>query len=345
VWQWAIPVRAAVAIGPSWTVDASAAYADSRVTLGARDTSLNTTHYDLSGLTDVRFRATGHLVGDNVVLTFGVNAPTGATSLPPSQLSALRVVSAPALALGVPILGLGPGGTAGLVLARQIAGWAWGVGGTYEIRGAYTPVSEVAGLGTPNFSPGDVMHFSAGTDGLIGQSGMSIMASIDLFGTNRLTTPPTTFAGTPTPGLGVDTKLGPIITASWQLRLPPSGLRDLTLYAVERYRTDYTSDGVTVPRSSGHYVDAGISGAIPTTLNSSIQTAIFVRYQTGLAADSGLAEAGTRAAGARLGFADRITPTLYLTPFVRAEFGTLWTGADTRSAHAFTGGIALTERF
>jgi len=343
--QWSIPVRAAVAIGPTWMIDATAAYANTHVSLGARDTSLNTTHYDVSGLTDVRVRATGHLVGDNVVVTFGVNAPTGETSLRPAQLDALRVASAPALAFGVPILGLGPAGTAGLVLARQIAGWAWGIGGTFEYRGSYTPVSEVAGLGAPNFSPADVVHLSAGTDGLIGQSAMSLTASLDLFGTNRLTTAPTSVGGTPIPGLAVGTRLGPIVTASWQLRLPPSGIRDLTLFAVERYRTNYTSEGVTVPRSSGHYIDAGVAGAIPTTLNTALETALFFRYQTGLASDSGVATAGTRAAGIRLGFADHISRTLALTPFVRGELGNLSTAGYTRPAYGFSGGVALTQRF
>jgi hypothetical protein len=343
--EWSIPVTATVPIGSAWTIDAAAAYSDAHVSLAGRDTALNTSHYDLTGLSDVRIRATGHIVGDNVVVTFGVNAPSGATSLSPNQLNALRVVSAPALAFPTPAFGLGPSGTAGVVLAREIAGWAWGVGGTYELRGSYTPVGNVEGLGVPNFSPSNIVHLSAGTEGLIGQSLMSISAGVDFFGSNQLTTPATTFAGQPVPGLAVGTQLGPIFAFSWQLHLAQRAFRDLAFYATDRYRTDYKSESVDVTGSSGHYVDAGVTGAIPASPNTDVESAVYVRYQTGLTSTPEIATAGTRAAGVRLGLGQRIGGHLRLGPFVRGEIGNLWTGGVTASGHALTAGVALTGQF
>jgi hypothetical protein len=343
--EWSIPVTATVPIGSAWRIDAAAAYSDAHVSLVGRDTALNTSHYDLTGLSDVRIRATGHLVGDNVVVTFGVNAPSGATSLTPGQLNALRVVAAPALAFPTPAFGLGPSGTAGVVLAREIAGWAWGVGGTYELRTSYTPVGDVEGLGVPNFSPSNIVHLSAGTEGLIGQSAMAISAGVDFFGLNHLTTPATTFAGQPVPGLAVGTQLGPIFTFSWQLQLAARAFRDLTLYAVERYRTDYKSESVDIAGSSGHYVDAGVSGAIPTSPATDVESAVYVRYQTGLTSTPEIATAGTRAAGIRLGLGQRLGAHLRIGPFLRGEIGNLSTGGVTASAHSLTAGLALTDRF
>jgi outer membrane receptor protein involved in Fe transport len=49
----------------------------------------------LSGLTDVKIRMSGPLVGDRLLLIGGVNLPTGTTRLSADQLNVLQVVGAP----------------------------------------------------------------------------------------------------------------------------------------------------------------------------------------------------------------------------------------------------------
>ena len=134
VTQWSLPITVAVPVGQRWSVDLTRAYATSDISLSEQDPVTGTSSYSLSGLSDLRIRATGHLVGDNVLVTAGINLPTGKTELDEEELSALRVVGAPALSLQVPVLGVGAGGTLGLVLARQFGQWATALGTSYEMR-------------------------------------------------------------------------------------------------------------------------------------------------------------------------------------------------------------------
>src|SRR5918992_681898 len=46
--------------------------------------------------------------------------------------------------------------------------WAWAAGLSYEVRGRFAPVAALsAGLPSPDFDPGDALHFSLATDGLL----------------------------------------------------------------------------------------------------------------------------------------------------------------------------------
>src|SRR5262249_40268568 len=108
--QFALPVNAAVRAG-RLELAAGASYAVSRVGL-ADGRSL-----DLSGFTDLRLRGVFHVVGDNLLLTFGLTAPTGTSRLAGGEVDALGVIGATSLGFAVPALGSGFGGTAGAVVA------------------------------------------------------------------------------------------------------------------------------------------------------------------------------------------------------------------------------------
>ena len=90
--QWSIPVSVVVPAGSRLSFDLTTAYASSDVRISGTDPVTQTDGYTLKGISDVRIRATGHIVGDNVLLTAGINLPTGETELNPEELSALRVV-------------------------------------------------------------------------------------------------------------------------------------------------------------------------------------------------------------------------------------------------------------
>ena len=336
--QWSTPVSVSAVIGRGWSLDLSAAYVNGTVTLASRDTVLRTERYTLAGLTDVRVRATGRLVGDAVLVTLGANIPTGETSLDARELSALRVLAAPALGFQAPALGTGPGGTAGLVLARPIGSWAWALAVAYEMRGTYAPVAAfTAGASEPDFDPGDAMHVSLGADGLLGAHGMTLGVSADFYTDDELTS-----------GEGATTtataKLGPIVTAEWQLRLATHRFRELALYAVARTRAKFERAGEPVPGSSGQFYDGGVRSVLPLSRRSALVATLDGRYHTGLSVDRTLATAAVAAGGLTLGWAHDLGDTYSLQPFVRGQLGTLDSGGARADMRGVSGGVSLTMR-
>ena len=338
--QWSLPLGVVVPIGERWTVDVSGAYASGDVELAAPDTALGVDGYALSGVSDLKLRATGQILGDGLLLTLGVNAPTGKTSLGGAELAALRVLAAPALGFQTPALGAGPGGTTGLVLARQLAGWAWALGASYEIRGTYAPIAALtAGAPSPDFQPGGALHLSLGADGLLGQHGMTVNVAADVYGRDRLTV-----KGADGSEARADVQLGPTLTAEWQLRVAAPRFSELTLYVVDRFRTSYEQGDSTVAGSSGNYLDFGVRGVLPATRTLGIVARLEGRHQTGLDADNTLATAAMVSGAATLGLAYE-RGRYALQPFVRAQLGSIETGAETVSASALAAGVTLGARY
>ncbi|HUF27365.1 MAG TPA: hypothetical protein VMM18_10345 [Gemmatimonadaceae bacterium] len=332
--QWSVPVTVAIPLGDRWRFDVAAAYASGRVSLRAGSAR----SLSLSGMSDTKLRLTRQFGGDNVLLTLGVNAPTGKTSLDDEELAALRVLGAPALAHQLPTLGSGFGGTAGIVFARPIGAWGWAAGVSYEMRGSYTPLADAGGIPAPDFSPSDVIHLSLGTSGLIGQNEMMLAFSADLFDEDRLR-----LDGDP--GGGARTRLGPVLTAEWELRLAARGFRELTLSIVDRYRMPYERGGERVAESSGNYLDAGVRGSIPMSPATSLVVGVGARHHTGLGSDDALASASLAAGVLRLALARDLAGGYLLQPFATAQFGTIESGQYSASARGIAAGVTIGRRF
>ena len=337
--QLTIPFAVTYPVTRDWTLDIAGARAEGEVELGSADPALGgARRYRLSGTTDVRMRATGRVVGDNLLVTLGVSWPTGAFSLDREELSALRVLGAPALGFQMPAVSVGRSGTAGLVLTRQVAGWAWALGGSYEVRGRYNPVQAfAAGIPDPDFDPGDAAHLSLGAEGMIGPHVMTISTSADLFTGDELRA-----AGTESAIAAVE--LGPIYTAEWQLRFGTRRFRELTLYAIDRYRTRYEQDGVRIPGSDANYLDVGLRAVRRIGARVDLLAALNARHQTGLEVDSTVATAATAAGGLTLGLS-RAIGTVIVQPWVRGQFGRLDAAGARVSVSGFAGGLALGGRF
>jgi hypothetical protein len=342
--QLSFPVAVRVPLGESWAVDLSSAYSVGKVVLTAPDPELNLTEYNLSGLTDVRLRATGRLT-PNLSLTVGLTAPTGKTSLNAEEFSALRVLAAPPLGFQIPRLGNGFSATAGLVLSRQLGeAWAGALAVSYEARGKYDPGVLIASLSSPDFSPSDALRVSLGIDGLIGQSGMTLGLSADFYPNKDEITDPDLN------GASLTTQLGPVLTADWQLRLGGGGFRELVLYAVDRYRTNYqagtsTTPNFTVEQSSGNYLDAGIRSVIAAGRATGILAAGNFRHQTGLKSDNTLATAAIVSGTLTLGLIRDLGSSYTVQPFIRGQLGSLDTAGESSSAVSYGGGVTLGLRF
>jgi hypothetical protein len=183
--QLTLPIAASSPLTDGWRLDVTALYGAGQVAYTAP--AGVTRRATLGGVSDVRVRATGRLLRDNVVLTIGLNAPSGRTGLDGEQFSALRVLSAPALGFASAPVGAGLSGTMGLVLAQQVGPWAIAYGTSYEVRGRYQPVAAlIAGTGTADYLPGGVFRASLGADRLLGAHRLSLAASADVFADDRL---------------------------------------------------------------------------------------------------------------------------------------------------------------
>lgn len=342
--QFSFPLSVRVPVGENWTIDLSSAYTTGRVVLANTDPELNTSEYTLSGVTDTRLRATGRLT-PGLSLTLGINVPTGKTSLDEEEFSAFRVLAAPPLSFQIARLGNGFSGTAGVVLSRPLGeGWAGALGVSYELRGTYDPGVLIAALSSSDYSPGDALRVSLGLDGLLGQNGMTLGLSADFYpNQDRITDP----------ALGNDfltTQLGPVITADWQLRLGLGGFRELTLYAVDRYRTKYRTGSsvigdATVDQSSGNYLDAGVRSVISAGAATGILASANFRHQTGLEADNTIATAGIVSGALTLGVVRDLGGGYSLQPFVRGQVGEIKSAGQSSTGVGYGGGVTLGLRF
>src|SRR5262249_36125020 len=99
--QLSFPVAVSLFDGDRWQFVVSGPFANGTVKRGAPDPTLVFTEYKLNGLADVKFLVTAHLVPDKVMVTLGVNAPSGKTELDGTELEAIRVLGSPALGFQV----------------------------------------------------------------------------------------------------------------------------------------------------------------------------------------------------------------------------------------------------
>jgi hypothetical protein len=279
------------------------------------------------------------VIGDNVLLTLGVNAPTGTTNLNAEQYKALRILAAPALELPNATLGTGPGGVVGIVLAKHIAGWSWAIGGSYEIRGSYVPIEAYAAFAAaPNYQPGNTAHFELGADGYIGSSDMTFGLTGNVYAHDALTT--TDSGGAK---YTANVHLGPSFQGTWQWTFATPGFRDLSLYAVDRYRTKYDEGGPAIAGTSGNYLDAGVRAALPIGESTSWTVALGFVDQTGLSIDNSFATAGITAGTVTLGLAQDFG-AYRLEPFVRGGYGKLDMGNHNPTAATLGGGVVFRLR-
>ena len=335
--QLSLPVAAEMWFGDRWQLGAAAAFVDERVSLDARDAGLGVSEYRLQDLTDVKVAFTAHVLPDRFLVTVGLNVAPSGTELEPEEIEAVRVFAAPSLSVGVPSLGLGNAATAGVVYARKLGSWGMALGGSYEHRTGSTPLVIASGFPALDFNPSDAVHLSLGTEGLVGPHAMTVGLSADVFSDDDYSSGGQQITS-------ARTRLGPILTGEWQLRVATQRLRELTVYLTDRYRMQYSRAGAKVPESSANYLDVGANGVAPLSPRTGLVMGVVLRHQTGASADSGVASAAARVGGATLGL--RYQRGSYtLEPVVRAQLGRLDTGIATANVREIVGAISLTRRF
>lgn len=341
VTQLSVPVSAVVPIGERFTIDVSGGFATGEVSLAQAvgPTGRETDAWSLSGPMDTKVRLTGRLAGDNVVFTLGANAPTGGTDLDDEQYAAARVLSAPALALRVPVLGNGAAYTAGMVAAREVGRVSLALGASYEARTSFSPVGLVAGLPATEYNPSDAVRVSLMGEALVGEGQMSAGISVDAFSRGEIRN------GTGSSATTSTLQLGPVITAEWHWRLAAPRFRALSLSVVDRYRTAYQRDGATVDRSAGNYLDVVTQGLLPIGGHTDLVLGVDARHHTGLDSDDSIAAAALASGGLTVGLSRTVAGGLQVQPLARVQFGRIESGGVSSNMTGVGAGIVVGRRF
>lgn len=318
--QYSVPVSLAIPMGTQWTVDLQAAFTSISLTHSPIQKSGNNDKVStsLSGPTDIRIRATGRLFSDAVVLTAGVNLPSGKTGLSSQSLTVLRASAAPALGLSASPVGSGLSGTAGLVFAKEIGEWAVAIGGSYEVRGSYQPIAAItSGAPSLDFEPGHVVRASLGLDRVIGKNRFSVTGAMDRYSDDVLRT-----SGVSSSAVLSTLRLGPIYSLDAQLQLGIPSVREFVIWVSDRVRTGYTKDGEGMVGTSGNYIDLGARTSIPIGAATDVLLAADGKVHTGLVMNQGLATSGTAGIGATLALI-RKAGSVSMQPYIRVQAGNL----------------------
>jgi len=171
--ELAIPVFVSMPMGSRASFDIGTAYARAQVSSGA-DRS------DISGLTDVQLRAQYTLGSDRVVLTGGVNLPTGNATVSPDQLAAASLIGSDFLAFPVSNMGTGLAVTGGAAMAYPLGAWNLGAGASVRRSRAYEPF-DVPGASF-RYQPGDEVRLRLGVDRPVGEGRLALGATYAAFG-------------------------------------------------------------------------------------------------------------------------------------------------------------------
>ena len=228
--EFAIPIGALWTATPRLAFDVGVRYASASRTPEAAGQSKTT----VSGLTDTQVRAVYQVVPDVVVVTLAANLPTGKTKLTSGEQAAVGVMASDLIPFPVASFGNGANVTTGIAVAVPVAGWAVGLGGSYRLAGAYTPLASV----DSSYKPGSELKLRVGADRVVGQGRVSLGFTFSTFADDA-------FGGAQfyRPGKRYITQ------GSWNF---PVGNLGLSLYAWDLYRDGSTRlvDGSTTEKQN-----------------------------------------------------------------------------------------------
>jgi hypothetical protein len=171
--QLAIPLFVAIPLGERISIDVGTSYASSRV---ASDNGTSV----ISGLTDTQVRGNLTLGSDFVVLTAGLNLPTGTSSVTLDQFAAAGLIGNDFLGFPISNMGTGFAVTGGVAVARPMGVWNLGVGGAMRRSTAYEPF-DVPGQ-TLRFQPGNEYRLRVGVDRPVGAGRAALGLTYSTFG-------------------------------------------------------------------------------------------------------------------------------------------------------------------
>jgi len=184
--EFALPMFVTVPVLPSLRIDVGTAYAFAHHERTVPDTSggFTTTTSELSGMTDTQIRANYSFGQDFVVVTAGVNVPTGSATVKPEQLEASTRIGSDFLSFPISGFGSGFGMTGGVAIAKPAGSWNLGFAASMRYASEYEPFKDASGTAT-KFQPGAEIRTRIGLDHPLGEGRISLGFTYSKFGDDK----------------------------------------------------------------------------------------------------------------------------------------------------------------
>ena len=186
----ALPLFVIVPITSKFSVDVGTSFAVVNVERDALDAGGNpiVVKSDLSGLTDTQLRGNYTFGQDLVVLTAGLNVPTGSSTVAPEELEAATFIGSDFLSFPVSGFGSGLGFTGGLAFARPVGSWNIGFGASLRHSTEYEPGFRSSSGSSLKFQPGAEYRARLGADRPFGTGRVSLGFTFSKFGDDKADT-------------------------------------------------------------------------------------------------------------------------------------------------------------
>ena len=171
--ELAVPVAVVVPVTSRLSMDVATAYASSTVDRG-------TEKQTISGLTDTQLRANYTFGADFIVLTAGLNLPTGRETVNEDEIEAAGYIGNDFLAFPISNMGTGFAATGGIAVARPFGEWNVGFGASMRHASEYDAF-EIADQ-KYRFQPGDEYRARIGVDRAAGGGRVAFGVTYSAFG-------------------------------------------------------------------------------------------------------------------------------------------------------------------
>lgn len=169
-----IPIAYQLTIGDRLGFDLYSAYARGAALIGG-------TEFVMAGPVDTRVRA-NYQVAPWVVLTFGLNLPTGAASQTEDEARVAAVLATDLFGFREANFGLGFGATTGIAAAHRIGETGVGFGASYRLASEFEPRADTAF----KYAPGNEVRIRVGVDRNIGSNKLTAGVTYQNFQPDRL---------------------------------------------------------------------------------------------------------------------------------------------------------------
>lgn len=124
--ELSVPLAYVLPLSSRLTFDVGTAFANAHVDAGGGQTST------ISGLTDTQVRFNLTLGSDAVVVTAGLNVPSGQYNVAGDKVAAAGQIGNDFLAFPISSFGNGFAGTGGIAVAKALGAWNIGIGGSFR---------------------------------------------------------------------------------------------------------------------------------------------------------------------------------------------------------------------